>query len=42
MLGEIVRFRANEAGQAPLMMARENDCNGYWRKVAGMTLIPSA
>ena len=41
-LGEIARFRANEAGQAPLMMARENDCNGYWRKVAGMTLIPSA
>lgn len=41
-LSEIARFRANEAGQAPLMMARENDCNGYWRKVAGMTLIPSA
>ncbi|WP_264289799.1 U32 family peptidase [Duffyella gerundensis] len=34
----IDRFRANEQGQAPLMVAQGNDCNGYWRKVAGMTL----
>lgn len=34
----IDRFRANEQGQAPLMLAQGNDCNGYWRKVAGMTL----
>ncbi|MHA6310001.1 MULTISPECIES: U32 family peptidase [Pantoea] len=37
-LAEIDRFRANENGQAPLMMAKGNDCNGYWRKLAGMTL----
>ncbi|GLR11112.1 U32 family peptidase [Mixta theicola] len=34
----IDRFRANEEGQAPLMMAQRNDCNGYWRKLAGMAL----
>jgi collagenase-like PrtC family protease len=37
-LAEIDRFRANENGQAPLMVAKGNDCNGYWRKLAGMTL----
>lgn len=37
-LAEIARFRANEEGQSPLMMAKGNDCNGYWRKLAGMTL----
>ncbi len=40
-LDEIARFRANEEGQSPLMMANGNDCNGYWRKVAGMTLLTS-
>lgn len=34
----IDRFRANEQGEAPLMMAQRNDCNGYWRKLAGMAL----
>ncbi|MFD1804409.1 U32 family peptidase [Mixta tenebrionis] len=34
----INRFRANEQGQAPLMVAQRNDCNGYWRKLAGMAL----
>ncbi|QHM73712.1 U32 family peptidase [Mixta intestinalis] len=34
----IDRFRANEQGQAPLMVAQRNDCNGYWRKLAGMAL----
>jgi len=34
----IDRFRANENGQAPLMVAKGSDCNGYWRKLAGMTL----
>ncbi|OQP35294.1 U32 family peptidase [Pantoea latae] len=38
-LQEIARFRANEEGLSPLMVAKGNDCNGYWRKVAGMTLI---
>ncbi|XXN63758.1 U32 family peptidase [Enterobacter ludwigii] len=37
-LAEVDRFRANEAGQAPLMMARGSDCNGYWRRLAGMAL----
>ena len=37
-LTEIDRFRANENGQAPLMVAKGSDCNGYWRKLAGMTL----
>lgn len=37
-LAEIDRFRANENGQAPLMVAKGCDCNGYWRKLAGMTL----
>ncbi|ORM65003.1 U32 family peptidase [Pantoea rodasii] len=37
-LTEVDRFRANEAGEAPLMMARGSDCNGYWRRLAGMAL----
>ncbi|MGC1097185.1 U32 family peptidase [Pantoea agglomerans] len=37
-LAEIDRFRANEDGHAPLMVAKGSDCNGYWRKLAGMTL----
>lgn len=37
-LAEVDRFRANEAGQAPLMVARGSDCNGYWRRLAGMAL----
>jgi len=28
-LEEIARFRANEEGQSPLMLASGNDCNGY-------------
>ncbi|QXG56469.1 U32 family peptidase [Pantoea jilinensis] len=38
-LAEIDRFRANENGQARLMVAKGSDCNGYWRKLAGMTLV---
>ncbi|WP_313697883.1 U32 family peptidase [Pantoea sp.] len=38
-LAEIDRFRANENGQAPIMVAKGSDCNGYWRKLAGMTLV---
>ncbi len=37
-LAQVDRFRANEAGEAPLMMARGSDCNGYWRRLAGMAL----
>ena len=35
-LAQVDRFRANEAGEAPLMMARGSDSNGYWRR--GMAL----
>lgn len=34
----IDRFRANQQGQAPLMMAQRNDSNGYWRNLAGLVL----
>ena len=37
-LAQVDRFRANEAGEAPLMMARGSDSNGYWRRLAGMAL----
>ncbi|WP_435927951.1 U32 family peptidase [Dryocola sp. BD613] len=35
-------FRANENGAAPLKLASQSDCNGYWRRVAGLELINSA
>jgi len=34
----IDRFRANENGGSPLMVAQRNDCNGYWRNLAGLVL----
>ena len=34
------RFRANEQGQAPLPLTERADCNGYWRRVAGLELVP--
>ncbi|MFS2221275.1 U32 family peptidase [Pantoea sp. B65] len=34
----IDRFRANQRGTEPLMMAQRNDCNGYWRNLAGLVL----
>ncbi|MBP2168451.1 collagenase-like PrtC family protease [Erwinia toletana] len=37
-LALIDRFRANQRGMAPLMMAQRNDCNGYWRNLAGLVL----
>lgn len=37
-LEDVDRFRANEAGEAPLMVARGSDSNGYWRRLAGMVL----
>lgn len=33
------RFRANEHGQAPLALAQNADCNGYWRRLAGLELM---
>lgn len=40
-LSLIDRFRENEEGQAPLDLEKERDCNGYWRKLAGMVLLTS-
>ncbi|QIX96235.1 U32 family peptidase [Cedecea sp. FDAARGOS_727] len=31
-------FRANENGSAPLPLAVRSDCNGYWRRLAGLEL----
>lgn len=36
----LARFRANESGQAPMPLQAE-DTNGYWMKLAGMTLEQS-
>lgn len=33
------RFRANEAGQAPFALQNRHDCNGYWRRMAGLELV---
>lgn len=38
-LSEIDRFRANEQGAAPQPLSTGADCNGYWRRVAGLELI---
>lgn len=32
-------FRANENGSMPLKLTSHSDCNGYWRRVAGLELI---
>ena len=31
-------FRANENGAAPLSLTANSDCNGYWRRLAGLEL----
>ncbi len=36
------KFRANENGSTPLKLAAQSDCNGYWRRVAGLELINHA
>lgn len=38
-LDMLARFRANETGKQQLMLARQADCNGYWRRVAGLELV---
>ncbi|CNE79889.1 U32 family peptidase [Yersinia nurmii] len=35
----IDEFRANEKGLAPLTLTDKADCNGYWRRVAGLELV---
>ena len=31
-------FKANETGSAPLPLASNSDCNGYWRRLPGLML----
>ncbi|CAI2482188.1 putative protease [Serratia ficaria] len=38
-LALIARFRANERGEQPLALTEGADCNGYWRRVAGLELM---
>ncbi|WP_159566024.1 U32 family peptidase [Budvicia diplopodorum] len=35
----ITAFKNNEQGQAPLRLRDRADCNGYWKRVAGLELI---
>ncbi|HGM7046770.1 TPA: U32 family peptidase, partial [Serratia marcescens] len=35
-LAQIDAFRANERGEQPLNLIDRADCNGYWRRVAGL------
>lgn len=37
-LALIDAFRANENGAAPLPLTANSDCNGYWRRLAGLEL----
>lgn len=37
-LAIIDSFRANEQGSVPLTLAASSDCNGYWRRLAGLAL----
>ncbi|ADM96852.1 U32 family peptidase [Dickeya dadantii] len=38
-LAMIDRFRANQHGGQPLTLENQQDCNGYWRRVAGLELV---
>ncbi len=38
-LAQIDAFRANERGEQPLALTNHVDCNGYWRRVAGLELV---
>ncbi|ATZ93150.1 U32 family peptidase [Dickeya fangzhongdai] len=38
-LAMIDNFRANQHGGQPLTLANQQDCNGYWRRVAGLELV---
>lgn len=37
-LGVLEQFRANENGTAPLDLMANSDCNGYWKRIAGLKL----
>lgn len=38
-LGMLANFKANQQGQAPLLLQQDQDCNGYWRHIPGMSLV---
>ncbi|WP_145556429.1 U32 family peptidase [Yersinia canariae] len=38
-LSVIEQFRANESGLNPLILTEKADCNGYWRRLAGLELV---
>lgn len=38
-LAMVEQFRANEHGENPLPLTDDADCNGYWRRVAGLALV---
>lgn len=38
-LDVIDQFRANEQGLVPLTLTNKADCNGYWRRLAGLELV---
>ncbi|CNI82376.1 U32 family peptidase [Yersinia intermedia] len=38
-LAIIEQFRANEQGLNPLILTDKTDCNGYWRRLAGLELV---
>ena len=33
------QFRQNEQGVHPINTIHHHDCNGYWRKLAGLELV---
>lgn len=37
-LAMLEAFRANENGAAPLALEANSDCNGYWKRLAGLML----
>lgn len=37
-LDVLAQFRANEQGAAPLALENHSDCNGYWKRLAGLVL----
>lgn len=39
-LSILEQFRANQQGQYPLTLTNDTNCNGFWRRAAGLSLIP--
>lgn len=38
-LAMLSRFRENERGKSPLALENHADCNGYWKRIAGLELV---